>query len=86
MESKLIALIAPIVTSVITFALTHLYYRREKQNDLEAKLTARIEDLTLKIIALNDKYITAMYLINNLKFENEQLKTQIKTLEEEKYK
>lgn len=83
MDSKLIAMVAPVVSSIITFAFTHLYHRREQQNDLEAKLTARIEDLTLKIISLNEKYMNAMDKINTLVMENEQLKQQIELLKKE---
>lgn len=70
----------PIISSATTWIVTHLYHKKEKQSDLETKLTARIEDLTEKIIKLNEKYVNAMDEINHLRRENEDLKLQIELL------
>ncbi len=80
MFEKNLEILVPLISSTFTWFVTHLYHRREKQNDLETKLTARIEDLTEKIIKLNEKYINAMDEINLLRRENEDLKLQIELL------
>lgn len=83
MESKILTLLAPVLSSIVTFIVTNWHHRREKQSDLETKLTARIEDLTLKIIGLNEKYINAMEKINALMIENEELKNQIEKIKKQ---
>lgn len=78
---KFINIIIPAATSLVTFLLTHLYHRREAQNDLETKLTNRIEEITLKMIELNEKYLKAIDQINDLKQENRVLKRKIEELQ-----
>jgi len=78
---KYLNVIIPAATSLVTFVLTHLYHRREVQNDLETKLTNRIEELTCKIIELNEKYMQAIERINDLETKNRELKRKIEELQ-----
>lgn len=78
---KYFSVIIPAATSLITFILTHLYHRREAQNDLETKLTNRIEELTCKIIELNEKYMKAIERINDLDTQNRELTRKIQELQ-----
>jgi cell division protein FtsB len=77
---KVISILIPLISSVATWFLTNMYYTREKQNDLEAKLTERIEDLTKMLIEINEKYLFTIEEINKIKFENLELKRQIQLL------
>ena len=78
---KYINVIIPALSSLLTFLFTHLYHKREVQNDLETKLTNRIEEITEKMIDLNEKYLRAIDLINDLRLENRELKRKIEELQ-----
>ncbi len=73
--------IIPAASSLVTLILTNLYHRREAQNDLETKLTNRIEELTCKIIELNEKYMKAIERINDLENKNRDLKRKIEEIQ-----
>ena len=78
---KYINVIIPALSSLLTFLFTHLYHKREVQNDLETKLTNRIEEITEKMIELNEKYLRAIDQINDLRLENRELKRKIEELQ-----
>ncbi len=86
MDSKIIPIVAPVVSSFITWLFTHLYHRKEKKNDLENKLTLRIETLTQQFLKLNQKLLDNAQEINALKLENIELKRQIMLLKQKNCK
>jgi cell division protein FtsB len=86
MDSKIIPIFAPVVSSFATWLFTHLYHRKEKKNDLENKLTVRIEELTQRILELNQKLLDNVQEINAIKLENIELKRQIMLLKQKNCK
>lgn len=70
-------ILTPFLSAFATWFFTHIYHRREKKNDLETKLTARIEELTMMLIKTNTKLLENVKAINKLQLENEHLKNQI---------
>lgn len=70
-------IIIPVVSALITWLLSHFYYRKERKNDLENKLIERINDLSEKYILLNEKYTNLFEKLNQVQRENKELKSQL---------
>ena len=70
-------IIIPVISALITWLLSHFYYRKERKNDLENKLIERINDLSEKYILLNEKYTNLFEKLNQVQRENKELKSQL---------
>lgn len=70
-------IVIPVVSALITWLLSHFYYRKERRNDLENKLIERINDLSEKYILLNEKYTNLFEKLNQVQRENKELKSQL---------
>jgi len=70
-------IVIPVISALITWLLSHFYYRKERRNDLENKLIERINDLSEKYILLNEKYTNLFEKLNQVQRENKELKSQL---------
>ncbi len=77
-------IISVVISSVVTWALSHVYYRKKKKSDLQALLIERIEDLSAKYVMLNEQYTELVVELNAVKIENQNLKNQLISLRVER--
>jgi hypothetical protein len=74
----------PLVSSIVTWLLSHYFYRKKHQSELEDKLIIRLNDLSQKYIELNALYINLVDEVDGLRAENKRLKNQITCLKNRK--
>jgi hypothetical protein len=70
----------PIAGGFIGWLFTFIYYRKERKNDLSAKLLKQFDDLSNKYIELNNKYVSLHLQMCKLQKENNRLKNAIKEI------
>ncbi len=80
MFKTLLPFIIPAVTAFSGWLFGFIYHRKERKSDLTIKLIKRIEDLTVKYIELNTKYMELTYAFCELRNENEKLKAAVLTI------
>jgi cell division protein FtsB len=70
----------PLVSSIVTWLLSHYYHRKKNKSELEDILMERLNDLSEKYVKLNELYIDLVDEMDGLRAENKQLRNQITCL------
>ncbi|HDP55552.1 MAG TPA: hypothetical protein ENN24_07750 [Bacteroidetes bacterium] len=80
MFKTILPYLIPTATAFISWVFAFFYYRKERKNDLSAKLFEQLDDLSNKYIELNSKYVSLHLQMGKLQKENNRLKNAIKEI------
>jgi peptidoglycan hydrolase CwlO-like protein len=83
MFKTILPYLIPTATAFISWVFAFFYYRKERKNDLSAKLFEQLDELSNKYIELNDKYVKLHLQMCKLQKENNELKAAIKVIKPE---
>lgn len=83
MFKNILPYLIPAATAFVSWVFAFFYYRKERKNDLSAKLFSQLDDLSKKYIELNDKYVKLHIQLSKLQRENNELKAVINIIKPE---